>query len=155
MFHQSAEAENCYGPFSDATFADGGPDVWAGPDRLLWEGFLDTRSILADKSIRRKDLVVRLDVYVGERDTFGIGFSDNVVFRKQYYVRALLKQPFKLYLHTDERFAAPGLTARGSEMERVAGGWRFPVKGTGFAGTFRIEIDAVPEDGHPVPFGAD
>jgi hypothetical protein len=49
-----------------------------------------------------------LDIYVGERDLLGMGFSDNVIFRKQYYVRALLdQQPLKLYLHADERFAAP------------------------------------------------
>ena len=34
------------------------------------------------------DMVLRADVYVGERDTFGIGFSDNVIFRKQFYLRA-------------------------------------------------------------------
>ena len=27
--------------------------------------------------------------YLGERDLFGVGFSDNVVFRKQYYARAI------------------------------------------------------------------
>jgi hypothetical protein len=37
-------------------------------------------------------LVLRTDFYVGERDLFGIGFSDNVVFYKQYYVRAIFKK---------------------------------------------------------------
>lgn len=35
-------------------------------------------------------MVLRVDFYVRERDLFGVGFSDNIVFRKQYYVRALL-----------------------------------------------------------------
>ena len=44
---------------------------------------------MPDKSTGLKDLVFRLDFYVGERDLFGIGFSDNVVFRKQYYLRTV------------------------------------------------------------------
>ena len=52
---------------------------------------------MTDESITTKDMVLRLDVYVGERDLFGIGFSDNVIFRQQYYVRALLSEPFTLY----------------------------------------------------------
>jgi hypothetical protein len=35
---QSAEAENCYGPFADAQFRDPEPAFgWAGSDRLIWE----------------------------------------------------------------------------------------------------------------------
>jgi hypothetical protein len=37
-------------------------------------------------------MVLRLDFYVGERDTYGLGFSDNVIFRKQYYLRAVLDE---------------------------------------------------------------
>lgn len=52
---------------------------------------LDTsaRSLSTDHVDDLEDIVMRLDFYVGERDTFGIGFSDNVIFRKQYYARAL------------------------------------------------------------------
>ena len=56
LFHQSAEAENCYGPFADVHLLDQLPDLateldkplaeygdrttgWAGPDRLIWEGW--------------------------------------------------------------------------------------------------------------------
>jgi hypothetical protein len=35
-------------------------------------------------------------------------------------------------------------------MRYQDGGWRFEVGGTGFEGTLRIELDWVPEDGHPV-----
>ena len=68
---------------------------WAGEGRLIWEGYLDTSAIMADQSITTKDMVLRLDVYVGERDLFGIGFSDNVIFRKQYYVRPFSGNPLR------------------------------------------------------------
>jgi hypothetical protein len=151
LFHQSSEAENCYGPFHKDDLSDG--DVafsWAGADRLIWEGYLDTSSILEDKSITSKDMVLRLDVYVGERDLFGVGFSDNVIFRKQYYVRGLLEKPFTMYLHADERFAMPGFqSSPADEMTKANGGWEFNVRGTGFQGTLRIELDNVPEEGQP------
>jgi hypothetical protein len=154
LFHQSAEAENCYGPFNKDDLTD--TDVafsWAGANRLIWEGYLDTSSILEDKSITLKDMVLRLDIYLGERDLFGVGFSANVILRKQYYVRALLEQPFTIYLHTDERFATPGFSPLASEeIKKVAGGWEFNVSETGFQGTFRLELDKVPEEGSPIPF---
>lgn len=95
LFHQSAEAENCYGPFraTDAADAIGFSDEsarlafpWAGDQRLIREGYLDSSQVIADPSVGERDMVIRLDFYVGERDLFGVGFSDNVVFRKQYYV---------------------------------------------------------------------
>ena len=148
LFHQSAEAENCYGPFHQDDLSDDNVAFsWAGADRLIWEGYLDTSAILEDKSITSKDMVMRLDIYVGERDLFGVGFSDNVIFRKQYYVRALLQKPFTMYWHTDERFATSG-----QEMQKVSGGWEFAVSGTGFQGTLRIELEDVPEEGQPTPF---
>jgi hypothetical protein len=154
LFHQSVEAENCYGPFSRADLSDSKPAFdWAGPGRLIWEGWLDTEPIFADPSIDPKDMVLRLDFYVGERDLFGIGFSDNVIFRKQYYIRALFKQQDgaagaygfdRLYLHADERFAQPGFRPNPAEaLPEAGGGWEFQVKGTGFEATFRIEVEAV------------
>ncbi len=184
LFHQSAEAENCYGPFSRTNgdraidFSEA-PDKlafgWADDNKLIWQGWLDTSLIEKDERIQPKDMVLRLDFYVGERDLFGIGFSDNVIFRKQYYVRALLPGPstpeLRLFLHTGEDFALPnydleraledaatpttdGQSPVVQEMSKVPGwdgAWIFPVKGTGFSGTFQIEIDAVPEVGPPVP----
>ena len=98
-------------------------------------------------------MVLRLDFYVGERDLFGIGFSDNVIFRKQYYIRALLEKPFTMYLHTNEGFALPGFQPNTTEeMTKLNGGWEFNVHGTGFDGTLRIELETVPEEGKPVPF---
>jgi hypothetical protein len=157
LFHQSAEAENCYGPFTAEAegaidFSESGKDLafgWADADRLIWEGYLDTSQVLPDKSTGLRDMVFRLDFYVGERDLFGVGFSDNVVFRKQYYVRTTLDQAVpELYLLTGERFVDAGAPA-GERMTATADGWEFNVKGTGFEGAFRIELDEVPEDGPP------
>ncbi|MEA5596409.1 hypothetical protein [Rivularia sp. UHCC 0363] len=164
LFHQSKEAENCYGPFSKTNseypdnnihFQETNEELafdWADENKLIWEGYLDTTSILSDESITKKDMVIRLDFYVGERDLLGIGFSDNVIFRKQYYIRALLpteNQKLQLFLHNDERFAD---NDEGIPMEFKNGGWEFEVRGTGFFGTFQIEVDVVPELGEPEVF---
>jgi pimeloyl-ACP methyl ester carboxylesterase len=166
LFHQSAEGENCYGPFNREDLKDGltgkkgdKPPVfgWAGADlrrRMIWEGYLDTSSILRDESILTKDMVLRLDIYIGERDLFGVGFSDNLIFRKQYYLRALLQPPFTLFRHADERFADRAHFQPGPDdlvMQAADSGWEFPIGGPGFEGVFRIEIDDVPKDGHPTP----
>lgn len=156
LFHQSIEAENCYGPFQTDDLSDKSPAFsWEGGDsrrRLIWEGYLDTSSIMNDASITRKELVLRCDFYLGERDLFGIGFSDNLIFRKQYYIRVLLQQPVQLFRHADERFADPNFASPPEDsMRAVKGGWEFDVTGTGFDGTFQVEVDAIPEGGDPVP----
>ena len=127
---------------------------WAGPRRLIWEGHLDVSRILKDQSVTTKDLVMRLDVYVGERDLFGLGFSDNVIFRAQHYVRVLLQAPYTFFHYPDERFARPGhQPTPGDVMTPRDGGWEFDVSGPGFQATFRVELDTVPEVGDPWPFG--
>lgn len=153
LFHQSKEAENCYGPFTKEDLSDKNVTFpWADDNKLIWEGYLDTTPILQDDSITPKDMVMRVDFYVGERDLLGIGFSDNVIFHKQYYIRALLRPELKLFLHTGEEFSRRRFVpSPENEMRRIAQGWEFDVKGTGFEGTFRIEIDQVPLEGEPVP----
>src|SRR5206468_4198744 len=74
---------------------------WAGDDRLIWQGWLDANVRPADELV---GLVFRLDVYLGERDSHGIGFSDNVVFRKQYYVQAVPEPELAVFLHTGEQY---------------------------------------------------
>jgi pimeloyl-ACP methyl ester carboxylesterase len=147
LFHQSAEAENCYGPFATAKMEEDDPPFdWAGPDRLIWEGWLMTPASRGDG-----DLVLRADFYVGERDSFGVGFSDNVVFRKQYYLRAIMK-PFEIRLYTAEDFDRP---RKGREKyqtaEPTANGWKVSIKGTGFNADIGLELDLIPEDGPPKP----
>ncbi len=164
LFHQSADAENCYGPFKTKDLSDAAPAFgWAGPGRLVWEGWLDTTMRVLDRVSAAQqrtdnvappaDLVMRLDVYVGERDAFGVGFSDDVVFRKQYYLRAVLGQPApgadelplsELYVLTGDEFAGG---QPGTALERSPHGWTFPIGGTGFTAMLRIVLAAVPEDG--------
>ena len=155
LFHQSTEAENCYGPFRKDDFTDSDVSFnWANPEtRLIWEGYLDTSKLIEDPERGGvKDMVLRLDCYVGERDSYGIGFSDNVIFRKQYYLRAIFKKPFALYLHTDERFMGKDYVLPDDDrMRETPGGWEFDVKGTGFTATFEIQLDHVPLDGAPFP----
>jgi pimeloyl-ACP methyl ester carboxylesterase len=157
LFHQSAEAENCYGPFRSPDLSDALDDKqgfgWAGPDRLIYEGWFDT-SRIAPRAERvapeeRRDLVVRLDFYVGERDLFGVGFSDNVIFRKQYYLRAVAAGPdslsaslrdIRMFLYTDESFADGG---EGQELRFADGRWTFAIGGTGFEAEIGVQLDQV------------
>lgn len=150
LFHQSRDAENCYGPFRQQDFSD--EDIafpWAGPSRLIWEGWLDTSKGAQEgtgvaSEAEARDLVLRLAFYVGERDLLGVGFSDNVIFSKQYYARALWKPELQLYLHTSEEFAEPEFVpTQDQQMLAADGGWEFKVEGTGFSATLRIEIEKV------------
>ncbi|MGA9377633.1 MAG: hypothetical protein WBV73_02430 [Phormidium sp.] len=167
LFHQSKEAENCYGSFKkveepekNINFSEENKEMafpWADDNKLIWSGYLNIIPILEDESITNKDMVIRLDFYLGERDLFGIGFSDNIIFHKQYYIRTLFptdnQSNLVLYRHTDERFADPNFQpVETDKMPFLNGGWEFDVKGTGFEGTFRIEIDEIPEDGEAIPF---
>ena len=107
LFHQSPEAENCYGPFSKADLTDPLANfTWADPPtRLIWEGFLDASRLGPDPDRGGiVDMVIRIDIYVGERDKYGVGFSDNVIFRKQYHLRAVLGDQLTLFRHTGEQF---------------------------------------------------
>lgn len=150
LFHQSAEAENTYGPFHTKDLSDADPAFgWAGAARLIWEGWLDTT---AGKTQPSDDLVLRLDIYVGERDAFGIGFSDNVIFHRQLYVRAVLAEPIRLELHADEGFDyVDDPSTAGSEMEQTDSGWKFDVIDPAFDATFGIEVFTVPKIGDPTP----
>jgi hypothetical protein len=169
LFHQSAEAENCYGPFSKEDLSDKSTDGvsfnWVNGDngeRLIWEGWLDTgasalaperpregtKSGDAQKAAQPNDIVIRLDFYLGERDLFGIGFSDNVVFRKQYYARAVfddvsnLATLRQLVLHTGEDFTDPEQT-KPMRQKKSPTDWEFDITGTGFDATFGLTFAVV------------
>lgn len=168
LFHQSPEAENGYGPFSTADLSD--KDIafnWCDGttgERLIWEGWLDTtarvssgdrsKQDLVSATSRKKlrepeDIVVRLDFYLGERDIFGIGFSDNVVFRKQYYVRALFDDLEHSKLRGLELYTGEGFSTGepGQSMRATSKGWEFDISGTGFDATFGLAFSLVPERG--------
>jgi hypothetical protein len=104
-------------------------------------------------------MVFRAEFYIAERDIYGVGFSDNVVLYKQYYVRAILRAGrLELWRYAGEQFADGGDPAEVPDTERMAfadGGWLFDVKGTGFEGRYRIELDWIPETGEPQPLGPD
>jgi hypothetical protein len=160
LFHQSAEAENCYGPFSTEDLSDSRVDFdWAdAKSRLIWEGWLDTSKLAPDPDRGGiVDMVLRMDVYVGERDVYGVGFSDNVIFRKQYYLRAVLDNPLTLFRHTGEQFMQKekdrGKYTPSAEdaMEDAGEGWAFSIGGTGFTARFGLELDYIPEDGPGIP----
>jgi len=158
LFHQSAEAENCYGPFSKDDLSDkmkeGEGFNWADGNkgnRVIWEGWLDTGAVTVatDRAKGANDIVMRLDVYLGERDLFGVGFSDNVVFRKQYYTRAVfddvsdLSSLRELVLHTGEDFTD---AKQAEKMRRKSpGNWEFDIKGTGFDATFGLSFTMIPD----------
>ncbi|GAP97278.1 PGAP1-like alpha/beta domain-containing protein [Leptolyngbya sp. NIES-2104] len=148
LFHQSKEAENCYGPFRTGDFSDENLAFpWADDQKLIWEGYLNTGA-----SLSKSDFVMRLEFYIGERDAFGVGFSDNIVFAKQYYIRAVLQPSLQLYLYNSEEFMSDDPLHNAMPMNSVEGGWEFDVIGTGFYGTYRIELDRIPEMGLPEPF---
>lgn len=158
LFHQSAEAENCYGPFSTKDLSDPAPAFgWADENRLIWEGWFDSSAVIIDPSMTTRDMVFRLDFYVGERDLFGIGFSDNVIFRKQYYIRAILTREgtlIEMWLHTGEEFALRNFTPkapRDQKLKTDGTGWWFEIKESGFKARLRVEFDMVPEEGDPKP----
>jgi hypothetical protein len=158
LFHQSADAENTYGPFHTEDLTDDlqkeGAFDWAGPDRLVWEGWFDSSRVSpvdpdAARPANQKDIVVRFDFYVGERDVFGVGFSDNVVFRKQYYVRAVAPpgknvtsaiDDISMFLYRDENFQE---TAGADELVFENGAWTFKVVGTGFEARLGISLQKV------------
>ncbi len=140
LFHQSREAENCYGPFRTEDFSDTNLKFdWAGDRKLIWQGYLNSGAKLESQ----QDLVMRIEFYVSERDLYGMGFSDNVVFHKQYYVRAKLQPQLELYLYNNEAFAQDAQFVQGEKMQPVDGGWEFKIGGTGFEGTYQIELNYI------------
>ena len=99
----------------------------------------------------RRDMVFRLDFYVGERDLLGVGFSDNVIFRKQYYLRAAVPadrglaeslDEAELSLYTGEDFEDD---AQGTPLTLANGRWSFTISGTGFEADLGVELHHVAE----------
>ncbi len=178
LFQQSPEAENCYGPFAKHDLSDELPDLrtelekplsahgdrttgWAGPDRLIWEGWFDKWATLDPSN---PDLVFRLRIYVGERDAFGRGHSDDYIFLKDYYVQVIPGDPMQLLLHTGQDYLTEKSSLGKDELVALAhrnteelggagpspvvqaatrnadGDWTFPVSGTQFTATLRVRV---------------
>jgi len=143
LFHQGKEAENCYGPFNSHKLDDQKVVFdWIGADRndrTLWEGWLDSGQAPPEAD----DLVMRLEVYVGERDLFGIGFSDNLIHHGHCYVQATLEPKLRLAKHVGEKFTDAGLALEQTDDQT----WLLPIEGDGFKATFGIQLSFVPPDG--------
>lgn len=126
-------------------------------NRLIWEGWVDAAA--KPEGAGDRSVVLRLGVHVYERDSLGIGFSDNEVFRKQYYVQAVPGDSgaWSLYLHTTERYLAPGVSTEeghaAAEDRQIAevwpmrptdkggpGTWAFEVGGTGFRADLLLTV---------------
>ena len=131
LFDQSAAAENCYGPFAKRELDDEGLNGlqeflskplteddnmvrWAGPDRMIWEGWID-----ADvRPPGVPDMVFRLEVYVSERDILGLGFSDNIVFHRQYLLQVIATDGGpEIFVHTSEQTLRPPNAPAGGAPE--------------------------------------
>jgi len=143
LFHQSRDAENCYGPFrSDRLDDEGVAFDWHGPDkrqRVLYDGWLDSGAAPTDTN----DLVMRLETYVGERDLFGIGFSDNIIHHGHCYIRATLEGELKLAKYIGEDPKGPGEPLTQTDDQT----WLLPIEGDGFKATYGIQLSFVPEVG--------
>jgi hypothetical protein len=76
-----------------------------------------------------------------------------VIFRKQYYLRAVLDTQLTLFRHTGEQFmqkekdGGKYVPKREDFMTETASGWEFSVGGTGVTATLGLELDYVPHDG--------
>ena len=88
---------------------------------------------------------------MGERDLLGVGFSDNVIFRKQYYIRAVAGTTrdlsaslahIEMYLYRDENF---GETSHADRLPLENGRWSFDIEGTGFEARLGIQLARVPD----------
>jgi hypothetical protein len=106
---------------------------------MLWEGWLDSGAAPADAD----DLVMRLETYVGERDLFGIGFSDNLIYHGHCYVQAKIDPKLRLAKHISEAFPDAGLPLKQNAEQE----WLLPIEGDGFKATFAIGLSFVPAVG--------
>ena len=152
LFHQSAEAENTYGPFHTKDLRDAKPALRLGRQESPHLGRLAGHERGQEKP--SEDLVLRLDIYVGERDSFGIGFSDNVIFHRQLFVRAVLGDPSPAGAARGRTFdAADAASAVG--IGNGADGDRLEVRrrGSGLRRHVRNRGLQVPQTGDPVPLG--
>ncbi|MFB9315829.1 esterase/lipase family protein [Nocardioides plantarum] len=186
LFEQSMKAQNCYGPFNSDRLEDGTDVIdalqrpltewdhqrpyWAGPGRLLWEGWIDADNAFKDAV---NGAIFRVDVFVGEDDPGG--FSDKVILRKQVFIQVFPGSPPALFVHSGETYLDPEKYRDRASVEAVAQapstegltlpvqqatpcdgigegtgvGWDFTVNGTGFTGTFHIEVQGAQDADRP------
>ena len=146
LWNQSKLGENCYGPFNSDKLDDTKVAFdWLGPkrdERTLYAGWLDSGQSPTGKD----DLVMRLETYVGERDLFGLGFSDNLIHHDNCFVQARLMPKLRLAKHVSEDTSGPGLPLKQTDEQT----WLLPIESNGFKATFGIQLSFVPEVGERV-----
>jgi hypothetical protein len=153
LFHQSRDAENCYGPYKKVTLDDdlAAKGEKAFPplaDGVLWEGWVDRSSVREGSN----DLVFRLELYVAERDSFGVHFSDDVITHRQVFLRAappegrsIQDAVHDLYYSDDRRITTDPQVGVKAEpwTEGTRPGWTFTLEDPNFIGTFAVEFEVV------------
>ena len=96
---------------------------------------------------------MRLDFYIGERDLFGVGFSDNVIFRKQYYAARRLTTRYRrrIWLSSCHTVKTSPMPTYMSPMERLkpVGSSRSEARAS--QGGSGSSLNWVPEVGWPTP----
>lgn len=137
LLHQSRESENCFGPFEDVNLTRihaGGKDF--GDNNLLYMGFLDSSKIQRDE----EDLVFRLSLFISERDIYGIGFSDEIILNKQYYVQ--INEEEMLFKIHNRGFSKNGgdICKTSSENPNC---FLLEIKEDGFEGKFTVEFTRI------------
>lgn len=143
LFHQSRDAENCYGPFRSPRFDDEKVTFAPLPGWVLWEGWVDRNRITSPSG----DLVFRLELYVSERDSFGVRFSDDVILHRQVFVRAapaegrtIKEQLGGIFWSANSRLTVDP-TAGEAVPAAGNGVWHLTLDYADFRGTFAIELD--------------
>ena len=141
LWHQSKEAENCYGPYSDTALTkleveDPIKEKYRGMGK---DGEVVSLMFDLSKSLAGGDIVFRLDLYVGERDTYGIGFSDQEIIKQQFFLQAKMESDkiIRLVYHPTAAFGA-GTQDLGTDPAA----WEFTIGGprTPFEGRFKVEL---------------
>jgi hypothetical protein len=147
LFHQSREAENCYGPYRSDRLDDAKVAFPPLARHVIWEGWVDRSRIKPNVP----DLVFRLQMYVSERDSFGIRFSDDVILNRQLFVRVMPPEGMTLMdgignlsVHSNSRLTDdPALQS----IRTDDGTWEFSVNYADFEATFAVELETLDAPG--------
>jgi hypothetical protein len=114
------------------------------PNWTLWEGWVDRSRITRDTG----DLVFRLELYVSERDSFGVRFSDDVILHRQLFVRVAPPEGGTVQdgvggisWSENPRLSADGTLGKPATPMGDAGlAWQFAVDYADFEATLAIEL---------------
>ena len=133
LFHQSAEAENCFGPFNNQNLSE------LQDQGLLLETFFDTRRSFS----RTSQTGFQLMFYIGERDLGIHGYSDDIILHRPIYITIVGtgagNDAFKLQ-YFDDTLEIDGWRDC-AVLEN--GRWTFPITNPYFTGKFALEVEVL------------